>query len=164
MHCRTRVRRDLEVASLFSSLFYLFHSIKMRQRKGEEETFWCWAKVLCVKPPPPWLGSAQINNGLVKVSAASTFTAEVLLGALPALASCHSHCPPLCPPGGQGTRYPRYHPSLGQAVGAQGPPWGLSLWRPGTGNCPEMCCSTSSALFSSCSPCCLEGTARESSA
>lgn len=114
--------------------------------------FWCWAKVLCVKlprPPSPWLLSAQINNGVVTVSAASGFTAEVLLSALPALAPCHSLCPPLCPPGIQGTGCSRGYPFLGQDRGAQTPPWGHSSWWPGTGYCLAMCCSTSSALFSS---------------
>lgn len=90
----------------------------MRQRKGEEETSWCWAKVLCVKLPPPWLGSAQINNGLVKVSAASTFTAEVLLGALPALAPCHSHCPP--PAWGTRHTLPQVPPFSGTSWGCPG--------------------------------------------
>lgn len=74
-----RVGRDLEVANLFSSLFFLFYSIKMKQR-WQRKCFGVGPKC-CVWNFPPWLVSAQINNGVVKVSTASAFTAKVLLGA-----------------------------------------------------------------------------------
>lgn len=80
---------------------------------------------------PPWLVSAQIDNGTVKASAASAFAAEVLLGALPAPAPRYGHRPPSCPPAGSKQGLPQGHPSLGPAGAAQGPPRRYGSRRPG---------------------------------
>lgn len=86
-----RVGRNLEVASLFGFLFFLFYSIKMKQ-SGQRKCCGVGPKC-CVRNFLLWLVSAQINDGVVKVSTASAFTAKVLLGAClpqhPATATAH---------------------------------------------------------------------------
>lgn len=111
-----RVRRDLEVANLFSFLFFLFCSIKMKQR-GQRKCFVVGPKC-CMWNFPPWLVSAQINNGVVKVSSASAFTAKVLLGACPC--TLPQPLPSLMPTWGTRHRLPR------------GPPFSGTSW-----GCPE---------------------------
>lgn len=108
--------------------------------------------------------SAQIDNGVVKESAASAFTAEVLLGTLSAPAPHHSRSLPSCPPEGRSVGYHRGHPFLRQAGAARSPLWGHGSRCPGMGSCLQVCRSVPSALFSTRSHCCLEGTSRKSSA
>lgn len=85
---------------------------------------------------PPWLVSAQIDNGTVKASAASAFAAEVLLGALPAPAPRCRHRPPSCPPGGAKLGAVPGPPISGTSWGCPGSATGAQLPAPRQGKLP----------------------------
>lgn len=143
-------------------LFLIFLVLQYQnEAKGAEEMFWCWAKVLHVKHSPHgWFVHKSITGWwrwALPVPSVQGCCWVPCLPQHPATATAH----PCAQPGDKGTGYPRGHPSLGPA---ESPPWGHSSWWPGTGHCLEMRCSTSTVLFSSHCHCCLEGTARESSA